>query len=115
MLSKRFKIGNRPRIEYIYKKGRRVSGRFFQLRYLPNRLAFCRFSLIMPSKLGILAVERNKIRRRFYEAIRLGLQRVPKMTQTCYDVAVLLSRHAAQAGFAAIKQEILNSIKKLPS
>lgn len=79
----------------------------------------------MQGKLGISAVERNKIRRRFYEAIRLNFNvsasrprqanQVLQRPQTCYDVAVLLSRRAQQADFASIKQEILNSIKKLPS
>lgn len=124
MLPKKYKIGDRVRIEQIMKKGRRISGRLFQWRLLPSRLLFSRFSLILPKKLAPTAVERNKIRRRVFEALRVncvlpkrGLgfakQMGPKPSKICYDVVVLLSPRIAKASYADIAADIITIMKKL--
>jgi RNase P protein component len=110
------------------KKGRRISGRFSQFRYLPNRFGNAPengFSFILPKKLGRVsgnkstgvsgnkggAVLRNKVRRRFSEAIRRNLEHMPK---TCYHVVCLLSPRIANASYSEIKNDVIALMKKLP-
>lgn len=111
MLPRKHTIGNRFRVEQIFKKGRRISGRFFQWRYMLGRSATNQFSLILPKKLGRTAVLRNTLRRRVYEAIRRNLEHTPK---TCYHVVCLLSPRIANASYAEIENDVRSLMKKLP-
>lgn len=108
MLPKKFKIGNKARIEYIIKKGRRINGRFFQLRGLPSRMPHLRFSVIVSGKISKKAVERNFIRRRIYEAIHTGI-----LPPKCYDIVVLVSRKIIDADWSEIKSETARTIQQL--
>lgn len=92
------------------KKGRRISGRLFQWRLLPSRLLLSRFSLILPKKMAPTAVERNKIRRRVFEALRRNLHHLGK---TCYDVVVLLSPRIVKASYNDIAADLVAMMKKL--
>ena len=112
MLARRFKIGSRPRIEHILKKGRVVRTRLFQLRFLPNaRTSNCRFSAIVSKKVGPTAVERNKIRRRIYEALRTTIDALH--VKSCYDVIVMaypLVRTAEFTDLGSMLSRALNEI-----
>lgn len=112
MISRRYRIGSRDRIKYILEKGHRIQGRFFQLRFLANRLEFPRFAIVVAKKSCRTAVERNRVRRRLYEAIRLAL---PQISRTCYDVAVLASNKIHGAEFSDLKHDIPFLIKKIPA
>ncbi len=117
MLATKFRIGRRLRIEQLLKKGRRINGNFFQFRILPNRSATHRFACIVSKKVGKTAVTRNLIRRRLYEAIRRSGLTIPSVggaVKTCYDVVVLCSGRAAAAEYAALAQDIENTLKFLP-
>lgn len=114
MLAKKFKIGSRPRIEYIFDKGNRVRSRFFYFRYLKNNSGFPRFSLTLSSKIARTATARNKLRRRIYECIRRYLKRLlPASPKTCYDVVVLCSERAARLTYGEIEKDLSDCLKKL--
>ncbi|MEK7172199.1 MAG: ribonuclease P protein component [Patescibacteria group bacterium] len=108
MLPRKFKIGNKARIEYIIKKGRRINGKFFQLRGLPSRMPHLRFSVIVSGKISKKAVERNFIRRRIYEAIHTGV-----LSPKCYDIVVLVSRKIIDADWDEIKEETARGLQQL--
>lgn len=108
MLPRKFKIGNKARIEYIIKKGRRINGKFFQLRSLPSRMPHLRFSVIVSGKISKKAVERNFIRRRIYEAIHAGV-----LSPKCYDIVVLVSRKIIDADWNEIKAETARGLQQL--
>ena len=112
MLPRRFKIGDRHRIEYAIKKGRRISGGVFQFRYLLNKLGCSRFAVVVSKKISKKAVERNVIRRRVYEALSQNLHHLSK---TCYDVVVLISPTIIKVEFSEIVKSINISLKKLSS
>lgn len=107
MLPTKFRIGDKVRIERILKKGTRLNGRFFQLRYLQNRNNRMRFAVIVSSKISPNATERNLIRRRIYEAIRTNAD----LQKTCYDVIALVSRRIIKASYSEIKIDIINCMK----
>lgn len=110
MLPRRLKIGDRARIEYVLKRGQRVSDKYFQLRFLPTKSAVCRFALVVSKKVSKSAVERNKVRRRIYSAIGKNLQHLGK---TCYDVVALISPAARSAEYKDILAHIIISLKKV--
>lgn len=87
---------------------------FFQFRHLPNRFPFPRFSLLLPQKITNKATERNKLRRKIYEAIRcnFGLY-LPPSKKTCYDVVVLYRGRDSKTPYAEIEKDIIHCMKKL--
>lgn len=110
MLQKKLKIGNRGRTEQIFEKGRRINGRFFQLRFLLNKTPFCRFALILRKGTVKTAVLRNQLRRRVYEAVRRNLEHAPRL---CYDVVVLISTKTAKASYADIEKDIVYLLRTI--
>lgn len=104
------KIRNRPRMAYIFEKGHRLRGRFMRFNYMPSVGKTSKFSLVISRKTGRTAVERNKTKRRVYEAIRLNLHHLPK---TCYDIVVLVYPTAAKATYAELENEISYLLKKI--
>lgn len=115
MLPRNYRIGLRPRIEHVLKKGRRLNCVFFQLRYLENKLARHRFSLVVSKKVGKTAVARNSIRRAAYAALRNSLKKhdLHRHAKTCYDVVALLSYKIVKAPYIDIENEFAKSIKRL--
>jgi len=59
-------------VRYALKKGDSISSEFFIVRYIKNtEEQNSKFAVITSNKLSPKAVERNLVRRRTYEAIRL--------------------------------------------
>lgn len=76
MLAKRYKLNI---AEFIKKRPTFVKkGPFFAVKYIPNGLLYSRFGVVVGKKVDKRATERNKIKRMFYESIRVrGLQNIP--------------------------------------
>lgn len=115
MLAKRCKIGSKPRIEHVLKKGWRMTSRFFRIKYLPNIKTFSRFSVIVPNSIKQSAVSRNKMRRKSYEAIRknFALFEKAKLKKTCYDIVAVCAHQLTEAKYTEIERDIINISKKL--
>lgn len=110
MLARRYKIGSKPRVLHILGKGWVFHAGVFYFRRLPNGVGYPRFSLILSKKISRKATERNKVRRRVYEAIRKNLGLVAK---TCYDVVVLCSARISRMDAQAIERDMVMCLKKL--
>src|ERR1019366_3202883 len=60
-------------LRYIYRNGKTVRGPLCSLKYIQNkRRKSYRVSIVVNKKVNKSAVQRNRIRRRLYEAIRLA-------------------------------------------
>lgn len=71
MLNKNFRFHSRGGVRYTYAHGKTIRHAKISLIYNENTRGFQRFSVVVSKKVDKRAVVRNRLRRRFYEAIRL--------------------------------------------
>lgn len=119
MLSRFYKIKDKTRISKALKSGTRRSFSCFTALLLKNpRAASDHFGVIASKKTAPLAVDRNRIRRRLYEAIRLSYEplvarHVTFAPGTCYDVVILARHKIMTEPFTLIQSEITSLINQL--
>ncbi len=78
MLAKEFRLTKEKDFDKIWKKGRSFFIKEMGIKFLTNNLNCSRFGFIIPNKAVKQAVDRNKIKRRLREIIRLKLSLVKK-------------------------------------
>ena len=69
-MKRRYRIRKNERFQTIRRTGRSFADRHLVLCFLPNELGYSRFGFSVSARIGN-AVERNRIKRRLREAIRL--------------------------------------------
>jgi len=71
MIAKRFRFHGYGSLKFVYGKGKTVRTRFLSLKYIANtRREDSRLAVVVSKKISKRAPERNRIRRRVYEAAR---------------------------------------------
>lgn len=103
---------SRQRIEYVFKKGKKIAKDIFILKILPNFKPASRFCVIVSTKIEAKAVKRNLLRRRIYEAIRLH-QNDKGNQEKNYDVILIPSNKIVQSSFQEIEKNILSLLQTL--
>lgn len=81
------------------------------MKYLKNRGPRVRAAVVVSSKVARSAVQRNRIRRRLYEAVRLAIS---GNASPCYDIAVLATSASSTAPFEELRRDISHFLKTLP-
>lgn len=71
-MKQRFRVRDNQRFQEIRRHGQSVSNKHLVLCVLPNELPYSRFGFSVSSRIGN-AVERNRIKRRLREAMRLRM------------------------------------------
>ena len=71
MLPKENRLKKEKEFEAVFKGGRTLKGKSVFLRYLINGTDKTRIGFVVSKKISKLAVERNKVKRRMREIIRL--------------------------------------------
>lgn len=93
MLASQFRFHGYGSLNYIYRNGKTVRQGPISLRFTANtRRTKCRVAVVVSKKVAKKAVDRNKIRRRLYEAIRLQLLQIKQphdIVLTVFDKQVL--------------------------
>ncbi len=100
------------RIEYLFKKGKRVVNDCLTLRYLPltrQKKDACRFCVIISANLEPKAVKRNRLRRQIYEIIRLNRQIIPSN----FDIIIIGKKSLTGLEYDQISANIITLLKKL--
>lgn len=78
MLTKEFRLTKEKDFDKIWKRGRSFFIKEMGIKFLTNNLNCSRFGFIIPNKAVKQAVDRNKIKRRLREIIRLKLSLIEK-------------------------------------
>lgn len=111
MLAKPYRLTRSDNIPKILKQGNSFQEPIFLAKYLQNNLPRPRFAVIVSQKVSKKSVERNIIRRRIYEAIRLNLE---KSKASDYDDTVILpSKRALTASYQSIEKSIVKMLTRL--
>lgn len=100
---------SRPRIEYIFKKGRKIVRNPFILKFLPTSRPVSRFCVIVSAKVAPKAVTRNLVRRRIHEVLRLH----GDLLKESYDVIMIPSAGIIQNSYQDIEKNILSILPVL--
>lgn len=111
MLNKRFRFHSRGGVRYVYKHGKTIRTSKISLVYAKNTRHYQRFAVVISKKVEKTAIKRNRIRRRFYEAIRL--YKAENNYQASIDhIFVIYSRDFLTCDFSTIEKTISDLIKE---
>ena len=73
MIAKKYRFHGYGALKFVYTKGKTVRARFVSLKFHENtRRTESRLAVVVPKKVAKKAPERNRIRRRIYEAMRVN-------------------------------------------
>ena len=78
MLSSKYRFHSRGGVKFTYKNGKTIRRPDISLVFADNKKGFTRFAVVVSKKITRSAVDRNRIRRRIYEAIRLDFDKYKK-------------------------------------
>lgn len=89
MLARRYRLTKQDHVPGILKGGKLKRNPHFVLRFRTNEKGHPRFSVIVSQKVLPKAVDRNRLRRRVYEIIRLELKSNPSLGKIGIDCLLL--------------------------
>lgn len=104
MLEKKYRI-ERNQTQYILKKGEDSVSKLFIIRYIKNNKEFNRYCSVVSKKLYTKAVDRNRLRRRIYEAIRLISKEITPPREPL-DIVLIPKKSILTAKYEEIEQDI---------
>ena len=96
-MKKRYHIRQNERIQEVRRRGASASNRELVICVLQNDLPYCRFAFSVSTRIGN-AVERNRIKRRLREAVRLRLDAI----EPGWDVVFIARRPIRSADYHQI-------------
>lgn len=103
------RLTKRKDIQLVLSKGRHFPFRAFRVKFLRRPQSELRIAIIVSKKVSKKAVERNRIRRRFREALRVHRSRFG----VSGDLAAFPSNELLTISFAELGQEMLKLAKKI--
>ena len=109
MLSKKNRITKTKEIDQEIKKGKSSFDDLLGVKCLAAEDKINRFVIVVSAKVSKKAVERNKIKRRLSEIIRLKLPQLDK-SLNCF---VLALPQAREANYHEIEKSLLQHFKRL--
>ncbi len=108
MLSSKYRFHSRGGVKYTYQKGKTIRTPKLSLVFAPNKKQKQRYAVVVSKKVLKTAVGRNRIRRRLYEAIRLGFD--PSLKLDC--IFVIYSKDFVNMDFNQIKSLVKELLEK---
>ena len=78
MLNRKYRFHSRGGVRWVYQNGKTLRRSRMSLVFAKNTRGFTRVGVVVSKKVAKLAVDRNRIRRRVYEALRLNMNYVPE-------------------------------------
>ena len=93
---------------FLYKKGNRYKGKYFNLIYLSNDLNFSRMAVVVSSKIGN-AVQRNKIKRRMRSLFR----RNKPLFEKSFDILIIAKKGILEVTWTTLKASYIEAVKSI--
>lgn len=107
MLPKANRLKKKKDFERVFKKGKGFKQDSLYFKIFKNNLGLTRFGFVVSKKFSKKAIERNKIRRRLSEIVRIAL---PKLKKGIDVVIVVMP--GAEANFKKLEDTISKLFKK---
>lgn len=108
MIAKKFRFGKRADFDKIFRSPNKFYSNNLVLKFYKTENLNNRFAIVVSKKISKKAVERNKIRRRIYEVLRLNLDKI----KTPYDIVFLVKKGVISLEYCEIESEIMYILKK---
>lgn len=105
MLSKRYRFHSRGGVRYTYQHGKSIRKPNITLVHAVNTRGRQRFAVVVSKKVAKSAVERNRIRRRVYEAIR-AVKKEQNFIAEKDNIFVIYAKNIKTMPFADLKNLI---------
>jgi ribonuclease P protein component len=108
VLEKKYRLTKKKDFKRVFVQGRIFGALFSAVKIKKNNLPCSRFGFVVSLKISKKAVERNKIRRRLQEAIRLNLSKIKKGV----DVAVIAKPGIKGKQYGEIEEDLIAALDK---
>ena len=108
MLSRKYKLKKDNDFKEVFKNGRYKEKDFIKIKFLKNNLEISRFSFIVGLKISKKAVQRNKIKRRLEEIIRLNFKQII----TGFDIIIFINKEIIEKEYIEIEENLIYLLKK---
>ncbi len=108
MLSRKYKLKKDNDFKKVFKNGIYQQKDFIKIKFLKNNLEINRFSFIVGLKISKKAVQRNKIKRRLEEIIRLNFKQII----TGFDIIVFVDKEILEKEYIKIEENLVYLLKK---
>lgn len=102
------RIRKRKDFLYLYKKGKRYRGKYFNLIYLSNDFSFSRMAVIVSKKVGN-AVKRNKIKRK----IRALFRRNKGFLKTPHDIIIIAKKEIVESSWITLQGDYFSALESI--
>jgi len=99
-LSPRERIKKKKDFLFLYKKGYRYRGKFFNLIYLSNDLCFSRMAVVASKKIGN-AVKRNKVKR----SMRALFRKNKELLKNPLDIIFIAKKEILEASWPMLEKD----------
>ncbi|MBA4336225.1 ribonuclease P protein component [bacterium] len=113
MIAQKFRL-QRWRVQKLLKQPNNKKIGFFIVKYLSNKVARNRWSVVVSKKIEKTAVARNLKRRQVYEAIRLTDKDIAECKQG-FDVLLIPHKQIVTCNYQKIHQNVRDIFKFLSS
>jgi ribonuclease P protein component len=105
---KKIKRLSRKEFKEVLEKGKSIRTNYLVLKYLKQELPYFRLGILISKKVSKKATERNKIKRRIKEIVRLNLPEIPKKLDMVFIVIPGIKNE-----FSILKEKVLRIFEKL--
>jgi len=101
-----FRIKKNEDFKRVFIKGRFLRDRLFLLKYEKNSSGISRFGFVVSLKVSKRAVDRNLVKRRLRDIIRLNLDNI----KDGYDVVFATNSNILKADYKSLERSVLTSL-----
>ncbi len=102
------RIRKRKDFLFLYKKGKRYRGKYFNLIYLSNDFSFSRMAVIVSKKVGN-AVKRNKIKRQ----MRTLFRRNKNLLKAPLDIIIITKKEILESSWLTLQGDYFSALESI--